>query len=120
MTDEFLDHALAALQALDAERLVSQYADGFTFEDPSRGQVITDRAALRAYFDALFAPPDTAFGSVEVFSSGDRGAARWTWSGTNPRTRRPFAIEGASLFELGPGGITRETIFYDPAAAVAE
>ncbi len=120
MSADHLQRALEALEALDAERLVALYADGFTFEDTSSGQVITDRTELRAYFDALFSLPDTAFGDAEVFSCGDRGAARWTWSGTNPRSRRPFAIEGASLFELGPGGITRETIFYDPTAAVRE
>lgn len=120
MAQDHLQRAVAALQALDAEQLVSLYADSFTFEDPALGEVISGRTRLRAYFESLFALPGVSFSDADVFSSGDRGAARWTWSGTNPRTGRHFAIKGASLFEVGPDGITRETIFYDPSPAVGD
>ncbi len=117
MTPDHLQRAATALQALDVDGLVALYADGFRFEDPSAGQVITGREELRAYFTALFGSLDASFSDVQFFGDGDHAAGCWTWSGTNARTGRPFAIRGASIFELGPGGITRETIFYDPAAA---
>lgn len=117
MAPDHLQRAAAALQALDADGLVVLYAAAFRFEDPALGQVITGHEELRAYFAALFGSQDASFSDVEFFGDGDRGAGRWTWSGTNPRTGRRFAIRGASIFELGPEGITRETIFYDPAAA---
>ncbi len=109
---------MAALQALDAEGLVALYADPFTFEDPASGEVITEREDLLGYFTALFSSPDVGFSDVEVFSCGDRGSARWTWSGTNRHGHR-FAIRGASIFEIGPEGISRETIFYDPTPSLA-
>ncbi len=114
MTSDHLQRAAAALQALDADDLVGLYADPFRFEDPALGQVLTGRQELRAYFAALFGASGTKFSDVEFFSAGDRGAGRWTWSATNSSTGRRFAIRGASIFELGPEGITRETIYYDP------
>ena len=117
MAPDHLQRAATALQALDVDGLVALYADGFQFEDPAAGQVITEREELRAYFAALFGSRDARFSDVEFFGDRDHGAGRWTWSGTNLRTGRHFAIRGASLFELGPAGITRETIFYDPTAA---
>lgn len=117
MTPDHLRRAATALQALDADGLVVLYAERFRFEDPALGLVVAGREELRDYFAALFESPNVSFSDVEVFGCGDRGAARWTWSGTNPHTGRRFAIRGASLFELGPEGITRETIFYDPTPA---
>jgi SnoaL-like domain len=108
-----------ALEGLDAETLVGLYADEFSFEDAALGKTITDRTELRAYFDALFAWPDVSFSGFVAFSSADRGAAEWTWGGSRPNTRRAFAVRGASIFEHGPRGITRETIYYDPRGAVA-
>lgn len=118
MMRDHLQRAATALQALDADGLVVLYADPFRFEDPAAGEVITGREELRAYFAALFGSRDATFSDVEFFGDDDRGAGRWTWSGTNPRTGHRFAIRGASIFELSPEGITRETIFYDPTAAI--
>ncbi len=114
MSPDHLQRAAKALQELDVEGLVVLYADPFRFEDPALGQVITDREELRAYFTGLFGLPDVTFSDVEVFACGDRGAGRWTWSGTHPRTGARFTIQGASIFELRPDGIARETIVYDP------
>lgn len=118
MSGSYLDVVSAALQALDTEALVALYADGFAFEDPGLGQTIGTRDELRAYFEGLFGWADVSFGDVAVFSCGNRGAAEWTWSGTSPSSKRRFSIRGASIFEVGANGITRETIYYDPRPAL--
>ena len=118
MSRNHLDAAGAALQALDTEALVALYADGFAFEDPALDQTISTRDELRAYFEGLFGWADVSFRDVAVFSCGSRGAAEWTWSGTNASLNRRFSIRGASIFEVGASGITRETIYYDPRPAL--
>jgi steroid delta-isomerase-like uncharacterized protein len=118
VSGSYLDAAGAALQTLDTEALVALYADGFAFEDPGLGQTVRTRDELRAYFEGLFGWADASFRDVEVFSCGSRGAAEWTWSGTSPVSNRRFSIRGASIFEVGASGITRETIYYDPRPAL--
>jgi ketosteroid isomerase-like protein len=116
MPDDVLSRAAAALQALDAAALTALYADDFTFEDVPGGQVITNRLALRAYFDRLFSLPGVRFPDAHFYSMGERGTGNWTWSGLS-RSGKPYAIRGASLFELAGDRIKRETLFYDPRPA---
>ena len=106
--------AAAALESRDAASLVEHYAPVFVFEDIPSGLVITDHGALRTYFDRLFAGPQSRL-VITMISVGDAtGLLEWTWSGVNPRTGDAFEIRGASGFEFGPDGITRETLYYDP------
>ena len=106
--------AVAALVALDTERLVGCYADEFVFEDHSAQQIITNRSDLRSYFTRLFSSPAVGFAVTSTAQHGDRGSAEWIWTGQR-ESGEPFSVRGASVFELVQGGIAREAIYYDPA-----
>jgi steroid delta-isomerase-like uncharacterized protein len=118
VTEELLNEARKALESLDAEGLVSRYADDFVFKDVSSGNVITSREKLLEYYQRLFAMPDVSFTDVSFFSCGDRAAGEWTWSGTKGDGGTRFSVKGASIFELREGRIASEMIFYDPRPAM--
>ena len=117
MSSELLQQAEKALVALDAEALVSLYADEFVFEDTCSGNRITDKKELKAYYDRLFSMPDVYFSDVSFYHMGKKAAGRWTWGGSSPKTGQEFKIRGASLFGLEDDRIKEEVIFYDPRSA---
>jgi ketosteroid isomerase-like protein len=119
MSTTVLEEAEEALVGLDAEKLVSLYADEFVFEDTSTKDRITAKDQLREYFDRLFSLPVVSFSNVSFFALGDRGAGAWTWSGRSRRSGADYSIQGASLFILGDDRIKEERIFYDPRDALA-
>ncbi len=109
-----LESAARALESLDAESLVAQYAREFVFQDSAAGLEVTDRDELRRYYDALFSMPGVAFTDVAFFQDGrGTGAGEWVWSGLG-QDGEFFSVRGASIFELSAAGIARETIYYRP------
>ena len=109
-----LESVARALQSLDAERLVAQYAPEFVFEDTAAGLKVTDRDELRRYYDALFSMPGVAFTDISFFQNArGSGAGEWVWSGLG-KDGAFFRVRGASIFESNPAGIVRETIYYRP------
>jgi ketosteroid isomerase-like protein len=109
-----LRDAKTGLEALDPDKILAAYHDSFLFEDPPSSKSIADRAALRSYFEALFALPDVAFTDITVHEGETFAVIEWTWSGNGPSTRVPYEVRGASVLELEDGKITRETLYYDP------
>ena len=114
MEVEVLKRAEEALVSLDAEELVSLYADDFVFEDTSSGDTVTNKKELREYFERLFSLPEVGFSNVTFFRYGDCGAGEWTWSGRSLGSGKEYSIKGASIFSLGEDAIKSESIFYDP------
>ena len=119
MEVEVLKRAGEALVSLDAEELVSLYADDFVLEDTSSGNIITNKRELREYYDRLFLLPEVRFSNVTFFRCGDWGAGEWTWSGRSLGSGKDYSIKGASIFSLGEDEIKSESIFYDPRKAYA-
>jgi len=119
MPSTVLERAERALTELDADTLVSLYADTFLFEDTSAGLRIETRQELKEYFDSLFAWPGVSFSDVRFFDMGERGAGQWTWRGTSRKSGALFATRGASLFRITGATIAEEIIFYDPRKAYA-
>ena len=117
MKTDVLRRAEEALISRNAAALVSLYSDDFVFEDTSAGELLTEKEALRDYFDRLFSLPAVHFSNVSFFSCGEHGAGEWTWSGKSLESGAEYAVRGASLFVLGEEQIVRETIFYDPRPA---
>jgi hypothetical protein len=114
MESSHLESAARALESLDAERLVAQYAREFVFQDAAAGLEVTGRDELRRYYDALFSMPGVAFTEVSFFQNErGAGAGEWVWSGLG-QGGEFFSVRGASIFELSPTGIVRETIYYRP------
>lgn len=118
MTSPALLHAKQALEQLDAEKIVSAYADPFVFEDVPSAERITDHAGLREYFERLFRLPGVAFHDIRVLPAETFAALEWTWSGTRRSSAGTYRIRGASVIELRGGKIARETIYYDPREAL--
>ena len=114
MHSTFADAALAALEALDTDRLVACYADEFLFEDQSAGATITSRIDLRNYFVRLFSLPAVGFAVTATAYFGEGGSAEWIWTGRK-ESGESYTVRGASIFEFDKHGITREAIYYDPA-----
>ena len=114
---DVLRRAEDALEALDADALVSLYAEDFLFEDTSAGIQIKDKAELRAYFNRLFQWPNCAFYDTNYFGLGKRAAGQWTWGGSSNPSGEKFSIRGASLFKIEGDSIIEEIIFYDPRPA---
>jgi steroid delta-isomerase-like uncharacterized protein len=110
---DVLIEAATALQELDAQRLVSAYAEEALFEDVPEGRRITDRAELRSYFERLFSLPGIGFSDVRVFDGGSFAAIEWVWSGQRRDSGESFQARGVSLIELRDGKIVRESIYYD-------
>jgi hypothetical protein len=117
MSDDVLQLAEKALVALDAEALVSLYADEFLFEDTSSGDRITDKKELNVYFDRLFSMPGVNFSDVSFYHVGKKAAGRWVWGGRSLESGQEYKIRGASLFELEADRIKEEVIYYDPRSA---
>ena len=117
MEVEVLKRTEAALISLDAEKLVSLYADDFVLEDASSGNAITNKQELREYYERLFSLPEVRFSDVTFFRCGDCGAGEWTWSGRSLGSGKDYSIKGASIFSLVEDEIKSESIFYDPRKA---
>lgn len=114
-----LHDAKEALEGLDTEKIVAAYHDNFVFEDAASAHRIADKEALRAYFRRLFTLPKVAFSEVTVYEAEAFAAIEWTWSGAKPSSGEAYRVRGASVMELRDGRIARETIYYDPRAALS-
>ena len=119
MATQALQDAKEALESLDTERILSIYHDAFLFEDLPSGARITERPALEAYFRSLFALPDIAFTEVNVHEAPTFAVIEWTWSGTSQSSGKRYEVRGASVVELAGDKIARETLYYDPRAALS-
>jgi ketosteroid isomerase-like protein len=120
MVTPALQDAKEALESLDRGRILSVYRDTFLFEDPPSGERITERPALEAYFQSLFALPNIAFTDVNVLEAPTFAVIEWTWSGTSRSSGKRYQVKGASVVELKGGKIARETLYYDPRAAFSQ
>src|SRR3989304_1961177 len=119
MTLSALQDAKEGLEALDTEKLLPAYHDTFLFEDPPSDQSITDRSALKAYFQSLFGLPNIAFRDVRVHEADTFAAIEWIWSGTSRSSGKPYQVKGVSVVQLTEGKTARETLYYDPRAPLS-
>jgi steroid delta-isomerase-like uncharacterized protein len=114
VNNKILQSAAAALESLDADKLVSRYADEFLFEDAPGNLRITSKERLELYYRNLFALPDVKFEVTSMFGCDAWAGLEWIWSGTTPGQGTEYRIKGASIIEIRDGRIARETIYYDP------
>jgi steroid delta-isomerase-like uncharacterized protein len=111
---KLLQSAATAFESLEADKLVSHYADEFLFEDVPGNLRITNRERLESYYRNLFALPGVKFEVTSMFGCDDRAGMEWIWSGTTPGQGMEYRVRGASIIEIQDGRIARETIYYDP------
>ncbi|NIN96438.1 MAG: hypothetical protein GTO49_15995 [Anaerolineae bacterium] len=113
-----LARAKAALENLDANKLVACYADDFLFDDVPAKEAIDQRDGLTSYYERLFDLPGVGFSDVVIYQSEQWAALEWTWSGSKQDSEERFKVRGASIIELREGEIRRETLYYDPRPAL--
>ena len=111
----FLESVKAALESLDADRLISHYVDDAVFLDSSLGDSwsLRGREKLMTYFKELFSLSGVKFQVTSIFGCGEWAAAEWIWSGTRRGGDGGFRVKGASIIQIRDGKIGRETIYYD-------
>ena len=129
MADErLLAEMIAAWNAHDLDRVLALYSDDPAYEEVTLGEVHRGRAAVRAFFAGGFAAfPDLRFELLSAFVAGERAAAEWTMSGTHdgdftglPATHKPFAVRGASVFELAGDTLHRQRDYWDLATLLTQ
>lgn len=120
MMSGFPEGVKEALESLDADKLVSHYAEDAVLLDPCLGQdwSVRSKSNLKAYFKELFSLPGVKFEVTSVFGCDGWAAAEWIWSGNKLGSDARFSIKGASVIQMHEGKITRETIYYDPRQAM--
>jgi ketosteroid isomerase-like protein len=119
MSVKVLQDAKEALEALNLDEIVKIYANRFLFEDVSANEQITDRKALKEYFQRLFSLPQVSFSDIRIFEGECFAILEWTWGGVKRNTGEPFRVKGVSVIELSEGKIARESIYYDPKPALS-
>lgn len=119
MSAKVLQDAKEALEGLNTDKIIEIYADRFLFEDTSARERITDRKALKEYFQRLFTMPQVSFSEFRIFEAECFAVIEWTWGGVKRTSGEPFRVRGASVVELSQGKVSRESIYYDPTPALS-
>jgi steroid delta-isomerase-like uncharacterized protein len=105
----------------DAEAIVSSFAEGGTYSDPSAGQGLA-REAIAAYAREMWtAFPDLSFDIVSAAEAGTGlVAAQWLMHGTNtgsfrglPPTGRRVALPGADFIQVEGHRIRSVQVYFD-------
>ena len=123
-TQRLVDEWAVRWSAHDADGLIALFTDDLIYEDKALGRVYNGPAELRAFVAETVAGfPDVTFEMRCTFATETQGGAEWVMRGTHtgdlpglPVTRRPFAIEGASILEFSGDRIRRCTDYWDQVA----
>ena len=111
----------AAFSRLDAAALGALYAENCVVDTPAGGGTVTGRDAKENVYRGFFAAfPDLTIETQQVVSEGSDIAQLYTAVGTNaggfmglPPTGKRFRFNGAFIFTVENGQITRERRIYD-------
>lgn len=115
---------LAAWNAHDSSKAAGHFADNVTYYDASVGTPVEGREAAKTGVidNFLNAVPDAVWKmkGAPIVQEG-RVSFEWQFSGTNTgdwadgtkATGKSFKFDGASIFEIGGGKITRQADYYD-------
>jgi len=114
---------LDAWNAHDADAIVSSFASGGTYCDPTTGEISGDAISANAkrLWDAF---PDLSFEIASLADAGSgRAVAEWVMKGTNtgafqglPPTGRAVSLPGVDVFEIGTDGIKTVRGYFDTRA----
>src|SRR3972149_747502 len=109
----FLENLKTAMEAQDAAKAASHYAEDALFLDATArdGGKIRGREELQAAFRQMFAGPGCRFEVTSLFGCGGWAAGEWIWSGQKPDGSR-FVLPGAPIIQIRGGKSGRETIHY--------
>ncbi|KPK67102.1 hypothetical protein AMJ87_13920 [candidate division WOR_3 bacterium SM23_60] len=100
----------AAWSSVDAEKIVSFFADDCVFEDVCVGYVCHGKEELKNRANAIFAKVlDLKLEIKSLFANGEWIGCEWIETGT--QTGKRFSVRGASIVQLRDGKIIRESIY---------
>ena len=87
-----------AWEKRDFEAFEDCLADGVSFNDTSRGQVVKGKAAVRDWYASwATACPDSVAGATVVAASDDTAVFEGVYAGTNTGAFGPFPATGRSV-----------------------
>jgi ketosteroid isomerase-like protein len=106
----------AAFDRHDLDGILARFTDDAVFEGPRGpdpwGQRFTGKDAVREAFAARFSGiPDVRYTDDEHFVDGDRGASKWTLSGTST-TGEPIEVRGCDLWTFRDGRVVKKDSFW--------
>ena len=115
---------LAAWNAHDAAKAAEYFSPEVSYFDASVGTPVKgkDAAKTGVIDNFINAAPDLKWEMKgEPVAAGDKVAFEWKFSGTNKgawadgtaATNKPFAFDGASVFEVKDGLIVNQADYYD-------
>jgi ketosteroid isomerase-like protein len=95
----------------DVDAVMALMTDDVRFENTSpapAGEVFQGQAAVRAFWDRLFAStPDAFFGAEEIVGAGDRCTVTWRYDFTSGDGTRGY-IRGIDLFRVRGGKVAEK------------
>jgi steroid delta-isomerase-like uncharacterized protein len=124
-TVKMFEKYFTAWNSHDVESILSFFTDDCLYEDVALKRIVRGKADLRALIESVFI--DIAGFKMDiksVFGAGNWGASEWTMSGrfvhsTLPAltaTGKSFLVQGATIFEISNGKISRNTDYLDLTA----
>jgi steroid delta-isomerase-like uncharacterized protein len=113
-TEKIINDYTEAWNSHDVDKIISFYTDDGVYEDMANGQVAQGKEKLRPVLThTFFILPDNKVELKSVFTADDRAATEWLMTGTYPVTNKSCSVQGASIYQLRDGKISRYAVYYD-------
>jgi len=105
----------------DGEKMVSLFANNFTYEEVCSGRIFSDRDGLIGYVKATCSgAPDLIMNATTIVSQGNQLVIEWIFKGTNtigwpniPANNGVFELKGISVMEIEDGKIKHNREYWD-------
>lgn len=109
----------AAMQAKDAKKLASLYADSGVIKFPGMPDTVGRDAIAGMWQKNFDAFPDSKSAPSRIFVKGDVAVVEWTWTGTQTKdmgpikaTEKKVGVNGADVMWFNPDGQIKESHTY--------
>jgi steroid delta-isomerase-like uncharacterized protein len=122
-TETMMKDYLAAMNAHDAEKMLTFLTDDAVYECTPLGKVSKGKKEIKDFISNTFTDfPDFKIEMKSGFKAGDWGASEWVMSGTfahsstgMPATGKKFSVRGSTINEFSGGKISRNTNYWNLA-----
>lgn len=129
MSESFVRDWLATYTRGDLDGCMACYTDDVQFEDPTFGEQVNGRAALRNSFSMFFSTGVTALRFLSWTGGPTGGAVEWEWTanwgpnrtflGVDASNKR-FVVRGVSVLTLRDGKIAKQTDYWNAHGALSQ
>lgn len=107
----------------DSDKLLSLFAEDFTYEEVYSGKSYTDKNGLTGYMESTISGiPDSKFDILAVVANKKMAVVEWVWKGTNsigweslgiPATDKYFELRGVSVLTIENDLIKKCSDYWD-------